>query len=50
MEWLTKLADEEKGESEQMEVEIGYQPKMQILMVYESLSYNIVMHAIVSHL
>ena len=40
MEWLTKLADEEKGESEQMEVEIGYQPKMQILMVYGLLSYN----------
>lgn len=33
MEWITKLADDEKDEPEQMEVEIGYQPKMEILMV-----------------
>lgn len=33
MERIEKLADEEKGESESMEVEIEYQPKMEILMV-----------------
>lgn len=39
MEWIVKLADEEKGEPESMEVEIGYQPKMEILMVWKVMSH-----------
>ena len=34
MEWITQLANEETGEGENMEVEIGYQPKMDIIMVH----------------
>lgn len=33
MEWLTRLKNDETGDSEEMEVEIGYQPKMEIKMV-----------------
>lgn len=33
MEWITRFKNEETGDNEEMEVEIGYQPKMEIAMV-----------------